>query len=187
MKKKKIDIAEYFVFPDLPILYPVYGISETGKLVNFKAIAYPTPRSRKRFTRQKQLVFRSLQAKIFDAIIEIGFFKPLTVWKEFPIIIQNSQRLPGQVGLFYYLDYYIPELHIAIELDSDLHNKELDNIRDIYLNNLGITVYRIMDLQKPLVQKKEFPKLVEFLKSKPQLPMINFNFFKDLSTLKPLK
>ena len=28
-------------------------------------------------------------AKIFDAIINIGYFNPLTVYREFPIIIEN--------------------------------------------------------------------------------------------------
>lgn len=84
-KKKTINYLDTFVFPGIPdILYPVYAITESGKTINFKAIAYPNPRSKKRFTRQNQLSKRSLQAKIFDAIVNIGYFNPLTVWTEFP-------------------------------------------------------------------------------------------------------
>ena len=40
--------------------------------------------------------------------------------------------------LYYYLDYYFPELRIAVELDSELHVPEKDRIRDKYLERLGI-------------------------------------------------
>jgi hypothetical protein len=99
---------ESFRFPDIPQEYPVYAISESGRIVNFKSVVYPNQKSRKKFTRNKQLYKRSLQAKIFDALIEVGFFEPLLVYKEFPIVIQNSMRVPGQKGMFVLLDYFFP-------------------------------------------------------------------------------
>lgn len=175
--KKKINYLETFLFPDIPdVIYPVYAISESGKVMNFKSISYPTPKSKKKFTRNKQLSKRSMQAKIFDAIINIGFFNPLTVYTEFPIIIDNSLRLPGQEGLYYYLDYYFPELRIAVELDSELHNPEKDRLRDLYLQRLGIEVFRMEGLHKVSVQKTIFPQLSKRLREKGIQPRINFDF-----------
>lgn len=179
-KKKTINYKETFTFPDIPILYPVYALSESGKVMNFKSISYPTPKSKKKFTRNKQLMQRSLQAKIFDAFINIGYFDPLIVYREFPIVIQNTLRLLGQSGMYYYLDYYLPELHLAVELDSDLHNPEKDKLRDLYLNKLGITVFRIQDLQKPNIQKTKFKELTVLMRKIGKKNPIQFDFCKDI-------
>lgn len=171
---------ETFIFPDIDVVYPVYSISESGKIINFKSISYPSPRSIKRFTRQKQLKNRSLQAKIFDAIINIGYFNPLVIWREFPVVIQNSLRLKNQDGAFYYLDYYFPEVHLAVELDSDLHDSKKDKIRDEYLKKLGIETFRMTGLDNVSVQKKEFPKLAARLREKGTQGYINFDFLHDI-------
>lgn len=185
-KKKEINYQETFLFPDIPdVIYPVYALSESGKVMNFKSIAYPNPRSKKKFTRNKQLSSRSMQAKIFDAIINIGYFNPLTVYREFPIIIDNTLRLPGQEGLYYYLDYYFPELRMAVELDSELHNPEKDKIRDKYLERLGIEVFRIDGLHKVPVQKTIFPLLTKRLREKGIQPRINFDFQKIMRSYRP--
>lgn len=179
-KKKTINYKETFTFPDIPVLYPVYALSESGKVMNFKSISYPTPRSKKKFTRNKQLSQRSMQAKIFDAFINVGYFDPLIVYREFPVVIQNALRLPGQTGMYYYLDYYFPELHLAVELDSDLHNPEKDRLRDLYLNKLGITVFRIQDLQKPNIQKTKFKELTVLMRKIGKKNPIQFDFCKDI-------
>ena len=179
-KKKTINYKETFTFPDIPVLYPVYALSESGKVMNFKSISYPTPRSKKKFTRNKQLSQRSMQAKIFDAFINVGYFDPLIVYREFPIVIQNALRLPGQSGMYYYLDYYFPELHLAVELDSDLHNPEKDKLRDLYLNKLGITVFRIQDLQKPNIQKTKFKEMTALMRKIGKKNPIQFDFCKDI-------
>lgn len=179
-KKLKINYKETFTFPDIPVLYPVYALSESGKVMNFKSISYPTPRSKKKFTRNKQLSQRSMQAKIFDAFINVGYFDPLIVYREFPVVIQNALRLPGQSGMYYYLDYYFPELHLAVELDSDLHNPEKDKLRDLYLNKLSITVFRIQDLQKPNIQKTKFKELTVLMRKIGKKNPIQFDFCKDI-------
>ena len=179
-KKKTINYKETFTFPDIPVLYPVYALSESGKVMNFKSISYPTPKSKKKFTRNKQLSQRSMQAKIFDAFINVGYFDPLIVYREFPVVIQNALRLPGQSGMYYYLDYYFPELHLAVELDSDLHNPEKDKLRDLYLNKLGVTVFRIQDLQKPNIQKTKFKELTALMRKIGKKNPIQFDFCKDI-------
>ena len=179
-KKKQINYKETFTFPDIPVLYPVYALSESGKVMNFKSISYPTPKSKKKFTRNKQLSQRSMQAKIFDAFINVGYFDPLIVYREFPVVIQNALRLPGQGGMYYYLDYYFPELHLAVELDSDLHDPKKDKLRDLYLNKLGITVFRIQDLQKPNIQKTKFKELTALMRKIGKKNPIQFDFCKDI-------
>ena len=166
-KKKEINYLETFIFPDIPYqAYPVYSVSESGHIINIKSIMYPSPKSRKKFTRNKQLKNRSLQAKIFDAIIAIGYFNPLPVIKEFPIIIQNTKRITGQKGSFYYLDYYFPTLRVCVELDSELHKEDRDEIRDKYLlEKLGIKTFRIRNLEKESVQKTKFPELASLLRA----------------------
>lgn len=81
--------------------------------------------------------------------------------------------------MYYLADYAFPELKLFVELDTkETHNLEKDKIRDNYLKQIGITVYRINNLEKVETQKKEFPKLIEFMKSlKIQEPM-TFNFYK---------
>lgn len=183
--KKEINYLETFLFPDIPFqCYPVYTVSESGHVMNLKSMMYPSSKSCKKFTRNKQLKYRSLQAKIFDSIINIGYFNPLMVIREFPVIIQNSRRLTDQEGSFYYLDYYFPELNVCVELDSDLHKEKKDIIRDMYLENLGITTFRIRNLEKEQVQKTKFPELTKLLRSKtPQKPNI-FAFNENIRLLK---
>jgi hypothetical protein len=179
-RNKKINYLETFTFPDIYQVYPVYALSESGRVVNFKSIIYPNSRSKKKFTRNKQLSNRSLQAKIFDALIEVGFFDPLIVYKEFPVVIQNSMRVPGQSGMFVLLDYFFPQLRLAVELDSDLHNKESDKLRDEYLEKLGIKVWRLLDFQKKEVQRKNFRELCKYMRSLEVLDIPSYDFLRDI-------
>ena len=165
---KQVNYRETFIFPDIPgQLFPVYAIGKNERLVNFKSIIYPNPRSIKRFTRNKQLRNRSKQASMFDCLINIGYFGGLDIYREFPVIIQNSKRLPGQdKGLFYLCDYYFPSLKLAVELDSELHDKGKDEIRDRYLQEThGIKVFRMEDFHKPTTQRGKFKDLVKILKN----------------------
>lgn len=173
MKEKEEE--KTFTFPDFcwqP--YPVYNIAKSGKRYNLKNIIYPTPTSTKRFTRNKQLKRRSLQAKIFDALINVGYFDPITPWivKEFPIIVRNDMRVAGEefTGGFILIDYFFSNLRddkgnygVAVELDSELHDEIRDKNRDRYLEKLGIIVFRIKNFEKPSVQKTRFHELKAFL------------------------
>lgn len=167
MKKEEgINYFETFVFPDIENQkYPVYSVSESGHVFNLKSIIYPNSKSTKKFTRRKQLVHRSLQAKIFDAFVFVGYFEPLKVVREFPIIIQNRLRIPGLTGGYFLLDYYFPQLRLCVELDSDLHNDKKDDLRDAYLKQLGITVFRIRNFERADVQQgKRFHELTKILR-----------------------
>ena len=158
---------ETFLFQDIPFQpYPVYSISEKGNLFNIKCILYPNPTSAKKFTRKKQLSHRSLQAKIFDAFINVGFFDPLPCYREFPIIIQNHLRIEGQEGAYYLCDYFFPTLRddsghwgLSVELDSELHDQAHDDLRDAYMEKIGVLVYRIKNLERPDIQKSKFREL----------------------------
>lgn len=156
----KKDYLETFTFPDIPWQpYPVYSVSERGRIYNFKKTIYPSTTSIKRFTRLKQLRKRSLQARFFDMLINIGFWEPLIVVREFPVVISNFKRPVGIDGGFFLLDYYFPTLRLAVELDSEYHSAEKDKLRDLYLEGIGIKTLRISHLEKDSVQKKEFKQL----------------------------
>lgn len=82
--------------------------------------------------------------------------------------------------MYYMADYAFPELKLFVELDTkETHNPEKDKIRDKYLKQIGITVYRINNLEKAETQKKEIPKLVEFMKKLNIQKPITFNFYKQ--------
>ncbi len=166
------DINEYkkeFVIPGIDYqTFPVYAIAKTGRLVNFKNIVYPNPKSAKRFTRRKQLVHRSLQARMFDMLINIGYFDGLgEVVKEMPVLIENSKRPEGlKSGLFWLLDYYFQNIRVAVELDSEYHDDYKDSLRDKYLSDVhGITVFRMRNLQLESVQRGRFLELKKLLQS----------------------
>lgn len=182
--KKLEEYKQKFFFPDIDFQpYPVYAISASDRIVNFKSIIYPSPRSAKKYTRRKQLVHRSKQAQMFDMLINIGYWGTLPVVREFPVVINNSYRVEGLTkGLYFLLDYYFPTLMLAVELDSDLHSKEHDKIRDEYLMKAcGISTFRIENLEKPQVQKTKFHELIELIKSiKPLDKPVQFAFGNDL-------
>lgn len=188
-KKKKIEnYFETFTFPDIPWQpYPVYSVSEKGHVFNLKSSLYPNSTSIKKYTRKKQLSKRSQQAKMFDMLINIGYWEPLMVIPEFPIIIQNHLRLKNQEGSYILLDYYFPQLCLAVELDSDLHEEHKDKIRDSYLAQLGITVFRISHLEKPEQQKKRFKELVRKMKTMTVPPTLRvFSFTDNIKLAKKL-
>ena len=161
-----------FFFPDIPWQpYPIYSISKSGRKYNLKNIIYPNQRSVKKYTRKKQLSKRSLQAKIFDAIINIGYFDPLVVVREFPVILDHTKNIEIDGGYFL-LDYFIPNLQddifwgLDIELDSEYHSPKKDKIRDEYLEDeLKIKVFRISHLEKVEVQKNQFKELTKLMRS----------------------
>lgn len=151
---------ETFTFPDIPWQpYPVYSVSEKGRIYNFKNTIYPNSTSIKRFTRLKQLRKRSLQARFFDMLINVGYWEPLIVVREFPVVISNLKRTAGIEGGFFLLDYYFPTLRLAVELDSEYHNGKKDELRDTYLRGIGIKTFRISHLEREGVQRKEFREL----------------------------
>lgn len=61
--------------------------------------------------------------------------------KEFPVMV-HRQKVIGN----YIVDFYIAEAKLVIELDGSQHygieGKQMDEIRDSYLNSLGLSVLR---------------------------------------------
>jgi hypothetical protein len=112
---------------------------------------------------------------MFDTLINIGYFNPLTdhIAREFPIIIQNHLRIPGLENGYILLDYFFANLKddennywgLNVELDSDLHNPGKDKIRDEYLEKLGIKVFRLRNFEKEATQKKEFHDLTALIRT----------------------
>ena len=176
-----MNIEEYkkeFMIPGINFQsFPVYALAKTGRIVNFKNVVYPNATSAKKYTRRKQLVRRSQQAKLFDMLINIGYFDGLgEVVKEMPIIIENSKRPEGLTsGLFWLLDYYFPNIRLAVELDSEYHEGERserkDKLRDKYLlENHGIQVFRMKNFHLESVQRGKFHELTALLKTMEPTP-----------------
>lgn len=183
-----VNLLETFFFPDIPFQpYPVHSISESGNVFNIRNIIYfNSGKSKKKYTRAKQLLGkRSQQARMFDFLINIGYWSPLSCIREFPVFIENSKRIGKGQPSFYLLDFYFPELSLAVELDSALHDDNSDRIRDKYLkDNLDIETFRIRNLEKPEVQKKKFLELTDLMKSMiPQQHPRVFDFMGDLRKL----
>ena len=188
-KRVEKDFLETFIFKDIPFQpYPVYSVSESGKIYSLKSILYPSPTSAKKFTRNKQLKNRSLQAKMFDMLINIGYWDPLLCIREFPIIIQNHIRSKDLVGGYFLLDYYFPNLCLAVELDSKLHNPDKDKSRDEYLRKIGITTKRLFGLDRLDTQKKAFRELTKYMRN--LTPISNppiFSFLDNIKLYNPYK
>lgn len=181
-EKKGNNHLDTFFFSDIPTQpYPVYSISESGNIYSLKNIVYPEKKTAKKFTRAKQLKWRSQQAKLVDFLINIGYFYPLTVYREFLIPIQNSLRIPGISGGYFLLDYFLPELSLALELDSSYHDVAADKLRDEYLGKLGIEVFRVYNLEKISTQTGKFKDFISLLKSRvPVQDPKPFDFLGDI-------
>ena len=56
----------------------------------------------------------------------------------------------------YIVDFYCPSIKLVIEIDGDLHytddSKKYDKVREQYLKNLGLKIYRVnnIDIYKNL-------------------------------------
>lgn len=96
------------------------------------------------YSRKYQLNHRSVQAHKFDALVDVDYFQ-IPIIKEFVVI----NRARENDRSYYLIDYYIPTKGIAIELDSNLHDKKFDQIKDRYLFRYhGIRVIRYPNILK---------------------------------------
>lgn len=191
------DYKQTFIIPGIDFQkFPVYAVDCAGRITDFKKIVYPNPKSAKKYTRNKQLRFRSKQASMFDMLINIGYFDGLgEIVREMPIIIENSKRPKGlKKGLFFLCDYYFANIKLAVELDSEYHegdyNERNDKLRDEYLKTAhGIDVFRIKNLQNEKVQKTRFLELKELLKTYKNIPqnpqplIFTTDLYKKLDTI----
>lgn len=152
-----------FKFEDIDIIYPVYVKSraDQNKSHNFRRSIASGIRSRK-----FQLDHRSTQSYLFDKLIELGHFKLLgldyTFIPELPII--NTRSDIDKFRTYYLLDYFIPDLSLCIELDSDYHSPVKDKLKDLFLASIGIDVYRIYNFQSDT--KDKLDKLTQYVESK---------------------
>ena len=173
-----------FKFEDIDIIYPVYVKSraDQNKSHNFRRSIASGIRSRK-----FQLDHRSTQSYLFDKLIELGHFKLLgldyTFIPELPII--NTRSDIDKFRTYYLLDYFIPDLSLCIELDSDLHNLEHDKLKDQFLNSIGIDVYRIYNFQ--IDTKDKLDSLVQYIRSKESNKFeLSYNDLIEYSKIKSL-
>ena len=155
-----IDLFEYsFKFKDINLEYPRFIKLQNGRYFNFMNSI-----SNSKYSRQSQLDHRSTQAIKFDTLVDINYFN-FEVIKEVPLINTRPDIDPNRS--YYLLDYFIPDLSLAIELDSDYHNPEYDKLKDQFLDSIGIDVYRIYNFQ--IDTKSKLESLVEYIKRKKEV------------------
>ena len=158
-----------FKFNDIPFIdYPIHlKCKDKDKYYNFKKIINLCYLP---YSRSYQLNHRSTQAQYFDLLLELGHFKLLgldyTFIPELPII--NTDKLNDPDRNYYLLDYFIPDLSLCIELDSDYHNPIKDKLKDLFLASIGIDVYRIYNFQ--VDTKDKVDSLVQYIRGKDDKP-----------------
>ena len=154
-----------FKFDDIPFIeYPRFIKSKSSsRYYNFNRVI-----TLSNYSRDNQLSNRSLQSIKFDTLIELDYFKlldiPYKIYREVPIINTNLNN--DSTRSYYLLDYFIPDLSLCIELDSDFHDPIKDKLKDDFLNSIGIKVYRIYDFQVNTKEKLE--DLINYIKVLPK-------------------
>lgn len=122
-----------------------------------------------RCSRNHHLNNRSTQEKLMDLLVRISYFNA-KILREVPFINKKS---------YYLADYYLPDRSLIIELDSDLHDKEMDEIRDEYFKTLGIKVVRFKDFTASYDEINKMKSIINSIK--PHNPRIyRFNHSRDL-------
>ena len=154
-----------FKFEDIDLIYPVYIKCKDGE----EYYDFRKSITSSNYSREYQLDNRSTQAIIFDKLIELDYFKLLNLnfnfILEFPLI--NTRLDIDSTRSYYLLDYFIPDLSLAIELDSDYHDSIKDKLKDQFLNSIGIDVVRIRDFQ--LNTKSKLNSLIQYIKRKKEV------------------
>lgn len=158
-----------FKFNDIPFIdYPIYlKCKDKDEYYNFKKIinSHHLP-----YSRPYQLNHRSTQAQYLDLLLDLDHFKLLGLDYKFipelPII--NTDKLNDPDRNYYLLDYFIPDLSLCIELDSDYHNPIKDKLKDLFLASIGIDVYRIYNFQSDT--KDKLNSLVQYIENKEYKP-----------------
>ena len=153
-----------FKFEDIDLIYPVYIKCKDGEgYYNFRKSITSS-----NYSRKYQLDHRSTQSYLFDKFIEIGYFKLLGIDYNFitEMVLINTNLTNDSTRSYYLLDYFIPDLSLAIELDSNYHDQNpiKDKLKDQFLNSIGIDVVRIRDFN--IDTKSKLESLVEYIKEK---------------------
>lgn len=154
-----------FKFEDIDLIYPVYiKCKDKEEYYDFRKSITSS-----NYSRKYQLDNRSTQSYLFDKLIELDYFKLLNLnfnfILEFPLI--NTRPDIDSTRSYYLLDYFIPDLSLAIELDSNYHDPIKDKLKDQFLNSIGIDVVRIRDFQ--LNTKSKLNSLIQYIKEKKEM------------------
>ena len=163
-----IKINKYtFKFEDIDLIYPVYIKCKDGEeYYNFRK---SLTTSNIIFSRPYQLNHRSTQAQYFDLLLELDYFKLLGIDYNFitEMVLINTRLDIDPNRSYYLLDYFIPDLSLAIELDSSYHDPIKDKLKDQFLASIGIDVVRIRDFN--IDTKSKLESLVEYIKRKKEV------------------
>ena len=164
MKVEKLNNFS-FKFEDIDLIYPVYiKCKDKEEYYNFRKSI-----TNSNYSRKYQLDHRSTQAIIFDKLIELNHFKLLGIDYNFitEMVLINTNLTNDSNRSYYLLDYFIPDLSLCIELDSDYHDPIKDKLKDQFLASIGIDVVRIDNFQ--LNTKSKLNSLIQYIKEKKEV------------------
>lgn len=166
MNRDIIRLDKYtFKFEDIDLIYPVYIRDKSGE----KYYSLYRVLSSSNYSRRYQLDHRSTQAQYFDLLLDLDHFKLLGINYNFitEMVLINTRPDIDSTRSYYLLDYFIPDLSLCIELDSDYHDPIKDKLKDKFLASIGIDVYRIYNFQ--INTKSKLNSLVEYIKEKKEM------------------
>ena len=93
-------------------------------------------------------IYNKLESKSLRKYLRKNSTKAeLLLWEELRGKKLSNAKFKRQFGVEkYVLDFYCPEVKLAIELDGELHKEkdaiDYDKIRTVFLNSIGIKVRR---------------------------------------------
>jgi len=119
-------------------------------------------------------IYNKLESKSLRKYLRKNSTKAeLLLWQELRNKKFLNAKFKRQFGVGkYVLDFYCPEVKLAIELDGELHTEknaiEYDKIRTVFLNSVGIKVIRFKN--EELFEK--MPIVLEQIKKEIFIPRI---------------
>lgn len=139
----------YFKIDGLDIEYPIH-ILINGRRWNFKAEYEKKIKSDN---------IPDVNHKLFDLLVDIGYFEGLQIIKKVPFIVTDDIRIKGDKRTYYIADYLIPKLNFIIiltnKIDISMKTPRVKYMEPT-LRKLGYDVLVIQDLY-------DNPRLSEYL------------------------
>lgn len=104
--------------------------------------------------------------KLISGKRKAGILSEVLIWKQirnrqFYGIDFDRQRIIGN----YIVDFYVKTLGLVVEIDGQSHEQkeEYDAIRNDYLENLGLQIFRVTDLEVKTALPQVMQKLEDFI------------------------
>ena len=119
----------YFVIDDLSIQYPIY-VRINDRNWNFKA----------EYLKKVKSITEDLDHKMFNLAKDLGYFNEIgKIYSNIPFLVTDDIRVKGDKRTYYIVDYFIPNLNLAILL----YNKVETSLKTPKVRYLKGTLYNL--------------------------------------------